>query len=84
MSRRCDKCGETYYRRNQVILWILRNPGKRRGWRQQLYTLCLSCLTMPTAQKFLMLTGLRLGLPSAPTAGVAPKAIRVAARAKAH
>ena len=82
--RQCDKCGETYYRRNQISLWVLRNPGKRRGWRQRIYALCLSCLSLPVARRLLVLTGLSLRLPSVSAVPTPKVAQRVAARVKSR
>ena len=58
MSRRCDECGEGYFRRNLTEVWDVRNPGKRMGWGKRISKLCCKCLTMKQVLRLLPMVGL--------------------------
>jgi len=65
MKKRCQKCGEPYYRRNLAELWIRRNPGHRKGWQKAVAKICNPCLSSTVALRILMVAQVRVGrLPS--------------------
>lgn len=41
--RTCQACGQTYYRRNLLQVWDVRQEGSRTGWHQATIRVCLRC-----------------------------------------
>lgn len=58
-SRRCEHCGESYYRRNVLEAWTSRNPGHRDGWNKSKRKTCLGCTTTKVANRILMVVDTR-------------------------
>ena len=55
----CEKCGNTYYRRNRLEMWTGRNPGHRTGWFKTEIKVCNPCMPAMEAQRIGVRAGLR-------------------------
>ena len=49
----CSVCGDVYYRRNLTELWLVRNPGHRKGWQKNVAKVCLKCMPVAKAHRVL-------------------------------
>lgn len=54
MNRECSTCGRTYFRRNRMELWAVRNEGHRTGWQKVEIKQCMNCQTAPQTRRVLM------------------------------
>ena len=41
--KRCENCGQGYYRRNLSEAWVKQAPGHRDGWVKRILRICTHC-----------------------------------------
>lgn len=63
-SRKCDGCGDHYFRRNQIECWTNRAPGARKGWFKEVARICNKCMSIKQARVVFGMFGIELSRPA--------------------
>lgn len=60
-TRKCDRCGKTYFRRNLTECWTSRSLGHRKGWQKEIIKVCISCMDVKEARRIISIVQIGVG-----------------------
>ena len=60
-ERKCDRCGNTYFRRNRMEAWTSRSVGHRRGWQKETIKVCIKCMDVKEARRIISIVQIGVG-----------------------
>ena len=60
ITRKCDRCGDAYFRRNLIEAWTIRSAGHRRGWHKEVAKVCVKCMSVSESRRIFSIVGVSI------------------------